>query len=226
MYVPWPCPLADGSVGEESALAFDHARAFRVLVLPALFDEANKTRHQAVEIMRRLDNAGIDSVLPDLAGCNESLSPQNAQTLADWRASAAAAADHFSATHVLAIRAGAWLAPAALHGWLLAPPRPSLVLRALLRARTITAREAGREETAAQLLETGRENGLELAGWSLGGPLLRELEAYDFKPHAAHRVIEQSEIGGGPPWLRAEPGFDADQADALATLVAGGLGTP
>ena len=29
----------------------------------------------------------------------------------------------------------------------------------------------------------------------------------------------QGEVGGGPLWLRAEPDFDAGQADALAALI-------
>lgn len=219
MYVTWPCPLPAGGTGEESALCFDHARARRVLVLAPLFDEANKTRHQVVEIMRRLAASDVDSVLPDLPGCNESAAPLADQTLATWRKAAAAAAQHFSANHVLALRAGSWLAPPALPGWLHAPARPAQALRAMLRARTIAAREAGREETIAVLLETARAEGIELAGWDLGPGLIRELEVFDFKPHAAHRVIESAEIGGSPLWLRAEPDFDPAQADALAALI-------
>ncbi len=219
MYVGWPCPQPEGGTGEESALSFDHARARRVLVLPALFDEANKTRHQAIEIMRRLDAGGMDSVLPDLPGCNESTAPLAQQTIAGWRKAAAAATVHFSATHVLTIRAGAWLAPPALPGWLYAPAKPGPVLRGMLRARTIAAHEAGREETGADLLEGARSEGIELAGWELGAALVRELEALEFKPHAAHRIIEAADVGGAPLWLRAEPDFDPAQANALAALM-------
>lgn len=219
MYVGWPCPMPGGGTGEESALSFDHARARRVLVLPALFDEANKTRHQAIEIMRRLDAGGVDCVLADLPGCNESIAQLAEQTLAGWRSAAKAAAEHFAATHVLAIRAGAWSAPAALPGWLYAPAKPGQVLRGMLRARTIAAREAGIEETTAGLLESARNDGIELAGWKLGAAFIRELEAFEFKPHAAHRVIEAADVGGSPLWLRAEPDFDPEQADALAALI-------
>ena len=45
-----------------------------------MFDEANKLRHFTIELMRRLDTAGIDTFLPDLPGCNESLAPLEAQT--------------------------------------------------------------------------------------------------------------------------------------------------
>ena len=61
-------------------------------MLPAWFDEGNKLRHFTVEVMRRLDGAGIDSFLPDLPGCNESLAPLEQQTLESWRTEAAEAA--------------------------------------------------------------------------------------------------------------------------------------
>ena len=78
MIAAWPTPA-----GEEYAAAFDKGRAHRLLVLPAWFDEGNKLRHFTVETMRRLDGAGIDSFLPDLPGCNESLAPLETQALGD-----------------------------------------------------------------------------------------------------------------------------------------------
>ena len=62
-------------------------------------------RRFTVEVMRRLDAAGIDSFLPDLPGCNESEQPLVLQRLEDWQSAAAQAARHFAATHILAIRA-------------------------------------------------------------------------------------------------------------------------
>ena len=159
MIAAWPCPG-----GEEYALAFDRNRMHRVLVLPAWFDEGNKLRHFTVEVMRRLDGSGIDSFLPDLPGCNESPAPLERQTVESWRAEAAEAAWFFSATHVLAIRAAAMIAPDALPGWRYAPLSGSSQLRALLRARVLSAREAGREENREALIGEGRQNGLEVAG--------------------------------------------------------------
>ncbi|MGN6498040.1 MAG: hypothetical protein ACTHK5_12010, partial [Tsuneonella sp.] len=80
------------------ALAFDRAREHRLMVLPALFDEANKLRRQTIEVMRRLDLSGIDSMLPDLPGCNESLQSLAIQTPTTWREAMAGAATHFGAT--------------------------------------------------------------------------------------------------------------------------------
>ena len=216
MIAAWP----SASSGEEFAFAFDRRRARRVLVLPALFDEANKTRHLLTETMRRLDGAGIDSFLPDLPGCNESLAPLEAQTLAGWRAAAQSAAAYFGATNVLTVRAGALLVPPGLPGWRYAAFAGANALRALLRARTIASREAGRAETIEGLAEDGRTQGIELAGYRLGAAMFRELEAAELPDAGPLHEIDQGTIGGGGMWLRAEPGFDESQADALAAVIA------
>lgn len=218
MIAAWPSPG-----GEEYALAFDKGRAHRVLVLPALFDEGNKLRHFTVETMRRLGAAGIDSFLPDLPGCNESLAPLEAQMLESWRAAAAEAAWHFSATHVLAIRAGALVAPDALPGWRYAPVAGSAQLRSLLRARVLVSREAGREENRDALLAEGRQSGLELAGYRLGPQMIADLAEAELPPAGKLHDIAQSELGGAALWLRAEPDHDPKQADALAAIVSRGL---
>jgi hypothetical protein len=218
MIATWP-----SAEGEEYALAFDKGRPARLLVLPALFDEANKTRHLMVETLRRLDGAGIDCFLPDLPGCNESLALLDAQTLAGWRAAAAAAAKHFGATHLLTIRASAILAPPALPGWRYAPTGGASALRALLRARVVSAREAGENVTSDGLLEAGRSAGLDLAGYRIGAALIRELEGAMLPDSGRLADIAQATIGGAAPWLRAEPDFEPAQADALAAVLALGL---
>lgn len=215
MIAAWPSPSGNG----EYALAFDRSREKRVLVLPAWFDESNKLRRLTVEVMRRLDGAGIDAFLPDLPGCNESEAPLEAQTVSEWREAAAAAAQHFSATHVLAIRAGALIAPD-LPGWRYGPLAGGALLRGLLRARTIAAREAGREETREGLLEIGRREGLELAGNRLGPAMIAELDSAEPPENPRQRDIAQADIGGAALWLRAEPDYDQKQADALAAILA------
>jgi hypothetical protein len=215
MIAAWPSPA-----GEEYALSFDKLRARRVLVLPAWFDESNKLRHFTVEVMRRLDGAGIDSFLPDLPGCNESRAPLEAQTVSGWRAEAAEAAAYFSATHVLAIRAGALIAPGALPGWRYAPVAGSSQLRGLMRARVLSAREAGRDEDRDTLLAEGRERGLDLAGYRLGAAMIGDLAAAELAPADQQRDIAQGDLGGPGLWLRAEPEHDPRQADALAAIIA------
>lgn len=222
-FVTWPCPLPGGGTADENALVFDQAREIRLLVLPALFDEANKLRRQTVEVMHRLDLSGIDSFLPDLPGCNDSLQPLGKQTLADWQFAAEAAQMHFRATHCLTIRSGALLAPPDLPGWRYAPAGGSAVIRSMMRARTIAAKEAGHEETMAEIEATGRASGVSLAGWQIGAELFSAL-ADSKTPDASGLVdISQGQVGGGALWLRAEPDEDPEQADALAAMVAIGL---
>lgn len=220
MYADWPCPQASGEQGREMVLGFDQNRRLRLLIVAPLFDEANKFRHQLAETMRRFDARGIDCFLPDLPGCNESIAPFVDQSLAHWRAATQAAADQFKATHVLGVRSGCWLVPKALPGWLYAPAKPPQVLRGMLRARVLSAREAGRAETVESLVEVGRRDGITLAGWQLSAKLVHELETPAPEPDPNHQLIEQSAMGGTPLWLRAENDYDPAQAEALVDLIA------
>ncbi len=219
--VDWPCPAPGGGTRDELALVFDKGREHRLLVLPAWFDEANKLRRLTVEVMRRLDLSGIDCIVPDLPGCNESTAKLADQTLAGWREAAEAAAVHFAATHVLTVRAGALLAPDGLPGWRYAPISGRQVLRGMLRARMIAAREAGRSERTDDLQAFAREEGIELAGWSIGAEMFRDLEVAEPGTHLVE--VEQAALGGPALWLRAEPGEDPEQADALAAVLAIGM---
>ena len=216
----YPCPLPGGAAASELALVFDQGRSKRVLIAPALFDEANRMRRFTVEMMRRLDGAGLDCFLPDLPGCNESEQELALIEPEDWWMALEAAARHFGATHVLAIRGGGLLLPEKLPGWHYAPVKGSSLIKTMLRARIIAAREAGMEENAAELMEQGKEIGLDLAGWSLSGEMLRQLDQL-LPPKRGDLIpVDQETIGGSPLWLRAEPDESADQADALAAVVA------
>lgn len=216
MILDWPCPRPADPAAREYAFGFDRGRTHRLLIVPALFEEANRTRRMLVEMMRELDRAGIDAVLPDLPGCNESLADFSAQSLDTWRTAMARATAHFGATHVLAVRGGALVAPDS-RGWALEPARGASLLRQLVRARTIAAREAGREERAEDLLARGRTAGLELAGYRCGATLIAGLEAALPAPHLA--PIALSDIGGPALWLRSEPGENPAQSAALAARI-------
>lgn len=215
MIVRWPCP-APGGPSSEYAFAVDDGRPVRILIVPALFDEANRLRRFTVETMRALAAAGIDSVLPDLPGTNESFEPLTSQTLAGWREAMAAAAAHFHATHALGIRGGGLLLPA-LPGWTYAPVSGSALLRQMLRIRQLAAREAGRDERPDALLAEGLRNGLDLAGYALGPALIEALQ--DATPNPASTTISQADIGGPGLWLRAEPGENRNQSEALAATL-------
>lgn len=216
----WPCPLP-GGIAEEYALTVDAGRAQRLLIVPALFDEANRLRRLTVEVMRRLDQAGIDSFLPDLPGCNESGQPLDQQTPESWRAAMMDAATHFAATHVLAVRGGALVAPGGLPAWHYAPVKGAGILRQQFRARIVTAREAGVGETREALLETALAKGIELSGYRLGAEFIKQFQSLE--PDGDGRPIDQDMLGGGGLWLRAEPDEDREQADALAAILAIGI---
>lgn len=221
MILDWPSPAHPEAI--EYAFGFRSARAACVLpkcllIVPALFEEMNRTRRMLVGAMRALDAHGIDAVLPDLPGCNESPVDFSAQSLDSWRGAMMDAAAHFGATHVLAVRGGALVAPPGLPGWALEPAKGAGLLRQLLRARVINAREAGREERIEGLLAEGRSNGLELAGYRFGATLISDLESALPRSHLA--PIGLSGIGGPALWLRSEPGEDAAQSTALAARIA------
>lgn len=218
----YPCPLPGGAHASELALAFDRGRAHRVLIAPALFDEANRMRRLCVEVMRRLDRSGIDSFLPDLPGTNESQQDLALVELEDWRMALEAAARHFGATHVLAVRGGALLVPGKLPGWCYAPVKGASLLKTMLRARILASREAGREESIDKLLSQGFDLGLDLAGYALSGEMLRQLSEAVAAGNTNLSVLDQETIGGRALWLRAEPDEDPAQADALAAVIAVG----
>ena len=219
----YPCPLPGGAAASEYALIFDQSRPRRVLIAPALFDEGHKLRRFTVEVMRRLDGAGIDSFLPDLPGLNESEQDLALIEPEDWRMALEAAARHFGATHVLALRGGGLVLPGKLGGWHYAPVKGASLLKTMLRARIIASREAGREETFDSLMDQGLAMGLELAGYSLSGEMLRQMGELVPGKQPGIASIEHELLGGGPLWLRAEPSEDRAQADALAAIVAIGV---
>lgn len=221
--VGWPCPLPGAGVSNELALVFDSGGAQRLLVVPALFGEANRMRRLTVEVMRRLHAAGVDCVLPDLPGCNESTMPLEAVSPDDWRDAMTSAARHFGATHVLGVRGGGLFAPAHLPGWLHAPVSAEAQLRQMLRARVLASRERGIEEKSDTLLARARDAGIELSGHRLSADFIRQFAPLKPVSRPGLVTIGQDMLGGPGLWLRAEPGEDSGQADALAAVVALGL---
>ena len=216
--VAWPCAAPGGS-GEEFALvAGPDDAAARLLIIPALFEETNRTRRMLVETMRALANAGVASMLPDLPGCNESLAPLERQTLGDWRGAMASASAHFSTTHVLTLRGGALLAPD-LSGWRFEPIHGAQALRPMLRARTVAAREEGRAETMDGLLAEARERGIELAGYRIGAAMVRDLEAAKAAGCSGQTMLKLDDLGGAALWLRSEPGEDTALSATLAARI-------
>ncbi|MED5546472.1 MAG: hypothetical protein VYD90_14605 [Pseudomonadota bacterium] len=216
-YIPWPDPTFPREPAY--ALTFEGGGPYRLLLVPALFDEGNRLRRLTVEVQRRLAGRhAVASVLPDLPGCNESLARLEAQDLASWRVAMEACAAHIGATHVLTLRGGALAAPRALPALHYAPVKGAAILRQMLRARLVSSQEAGRTETRAALEELGHTQGLDLNGYRIGARLFSDLEQAE--PRGDAQDLPQSQIGGAGLWLRAEPGESPEQADTLARAVA------
>lgn len=196
-----------------------------LLIIPPLFDEANRMRAQLVLLMRTLRDLGISSVMPDLPGMNESLEPQAFQTLSAWRVAAASAAKHFDVRHALYVRQACVLdtgtAPASHY----APSEPSKLLRAMVRAQSLAEKEAGNDRTASQILDTARVHGNLVAGWEVGRTMAQELCESAEVTNRAATLITHEEIGGRPLWLSNEGGVDESQAQALAKVLAERIGT-
>jgi len=216
---------------DEYALSIAQGRDPRVLIVPPLFDEANRMRRVLVETMRRLDALGVDSLLPDLPGTNESLKPLPECDLATWRAAlSAAAAAHGGFSHVAAFRGGALIdhVAGARAIWRLAPVSGADLLRRMLRTKIAADREMGHEQDSAALLAEARRSGLALAGHALSAAMIQGLETA--RPEAVlpvRTVALQSGgkaanalIPGSPLWLRAEPGDDPELAAAIARDIA------
>ena len=220
MMASWPCPTPDGGTASEHAFSCEGSGPVLLLIVPALFDEGNRLRRFTAQTMHALALRGIGSVLIDLPGTNESLQPLGRMTLSGWQEAVACAARHFSPSHVAALRGGAMLTGAAgIPTLSYAPTGGATILRQMIRMRVLSAREAGREEKAEDLLAEGREAGIVLGGYALNAAMVAELEHAGPAPAA---TISHGDIGGGALWLRAEPGEDAGQADALAARLADG----
>lgn len=189
----------------------------KILLVPPLFEEMNRTRRMMVEAMRHLAAHDVASVLPDLPGCNESRAALATQSIESWRRAICDAADQFAATHVASIRGGCLLDDAPdLPVWRLAPAKGASLLKTLLRTRISADKEAGITTSAEQLMAAGRDHGLDLAGHALGPALLAGLEKAT--PSARDGITEAmlTDIAGTPLWLRSEPGDSPEMSAAMA----------
>lgn len=195
-----------------------------MLVVPPLFDEANRMRRTLALTMRLLAERGIGSVLPDLPGQNDDPLPTEQATLALWRDALGDIAANLPRPFVVASWRGGALVDDAASGaagwWRMAPQNGASILRAMVRTRIAGEREAGRSVTAAQLLVT--DSMLELGGNHLSKDMRNQLEASvpgDISPMRLV-TIGAGGLAGSALWLRAEPGEDRPMAQAMADDIA------
>lgn len=196
-----------------------------VLVLPALFEEANRMRRFTVSLMRALAGRGVGSVLPDLPGTGESLTALADVTMIDWQEAVGSLADAHRREHgrclTVAIRGGAVMDAVADFGWRLAPESGERVVRDLVRA---TAFSSG--ATTAEVDRLARAGGASLAGHYFSPGLYSELIEAEIGGVGRRTARLADDAGlrdvtldGSRLWRNAEPGDDAEFAQAVAADV-------
>ena len=190
--------------GEETLLRHGAGSPLTLLVLPALFEEANRMRRFTVLVMRNLADRGIGTILPDLPGTGDSLIDLAEVTLADWHDAVSTLGGNMLGS--LAFRGGALLDGTSKHRWRLAPENGERLLRDLTRA---TAFSEGVQ--VAELDQRARKTPVRLAGNLFGPALYTEL-------HDAVSVADAHicAVEGPKLWRAAEPGDDPEYARQVA----------
>jgi hypothetical protein len=195
-----------------SALRFGDGAATTVLVLPALFEEANRMRRFTVSLMRDLAAHDIGTILPDLPGQGESLAPLQDVRLADWHTAIAAITDTLPRPlYSIAIRGGAILDGGADHRWRLAPESGERVLRDMVRATALS-----RATSAGEIDREARTQATRLAGNLISPAFYADVATASVCEGNSH----EPELVGQRLWRNAEPGEDAELlASAIADIV-------
>ena len=185
-----------------------------ILVVPALFEEMNRTRAVAAAAMRALAARGHGCWLPDLAGTGESEVSLAAVEWEDWRHDVSAAAAHVERSAgakplLVSIRGGALIddGAAALGRWRLTPVAGASLVRDMERAGLAGVEWAGYAPSAA--LREG-----------LGAAVPAEAAPLRVARLVSDRAPADARLEGPALWRRSEPGSSADLAAAIAADVA------
>ena len=202
-----------------------------LLILPALFEEMNRTRRLIALLSAALGRAGVRSWCPDLPGTGDHEGGPEAMDLLRWRAVVAAVGEIAAAgrpLHLFAVRGGALLAdavPGAASLYRLAPQSGDKALRDLWRARAATERETDGHATATTL-DTASRGGVavEAAGYAVPPAFAAQLRAAKLPaPPIPTRTAATAAapgvdvvLGGPLVWRQAEPADETALADALA----------
>ncbi len=192
-----------------------------VVMLPALFEEHNRTRAFTVAICRALAEQNVATLLPDLPGQGESVMPTQDATLDHWRDAVLALVQAQCAIRpvmIAAMRGGAMIDDVlGVSGhWRLSPITGQVVIRDLTRGALVqsgtTAAPAGDlVEAAGNLINRNLFDALQ------ADVMLHEVAA----PLRTIRLESDPapadlKLPGAPLWRRAEPGNDLSLAMALA----------
>ena len=177
-----------------------------VVALP-LFEEANRTRAAAIDVLRRLAERGIGGALPDLPGTGESLIETRDATLADWRdAFADAAASLGTPAFAMSWRGGALVDnDARLAGrWHLAPLSGTDQRRELDRLRKL----GGDAGYAGNLLSPALLD-------QLAAPAPVKAARLEGDPRPADVLLSGRNL-----WRASEPAVDPALQEVIATDLA------
>lgn len=190
--------------GTEHVLRHGAGSPVTLLVLPALFEEANRMRRFTVSVMRHLAAQNIGTILPDLPGTGESNIPLCDVNLVDWYDAVSSLSEN--AMGSVAVRGGALLDGASKNRWRLAPESGERLLRDMTRA---TALSAG--VPASEIDRQARTMPTRLAGNVINPALYKEL--HDAMPvDGAHATT----VEGPKLWRAAEPDDDPIFAHLIA----------
>nr|WP_286207855.1 hypothetical protein [Hephaestia sp. MAHUQ-44] len=202
-----------------------------VILVPPLFEEANRSRSFGVTMLRALAERGIASVLPDLPGQGESEISLEQIRFSDWNNAISSLITALGPTrvHIAAIRSGGLLTRAtpAQSRWLFAPQDGAALVRDLLRTRRLA------DEARDDIVLDASDGLIEIAGNIVSHALLGDLQEtmpdrtdrarvvrLDSDPRDANR-----KVAGAPLWRRSEPGNDCTLAEMLAGDIADWIGT-
>lgn len=225
----------DWAGGREAMLRFGPTGGPVVVMLPALFEEHNRTRAFAVTICRLLADRDVASVVPDLPGQGESIVGTENITLANLRSGFAAAIEHLNQEgrriYSASIRSGAIIDSGSftLGHWYCSPMsgQQQIADFAKILAATGRSSEAHLVRNSFQIDDT-------ISSFEIAGNLISVALLHDFTTDIgtypmnslgvptrilrldSDRAEAHRHIPGTPLWRRAEPSNDP----ALATLLA------
>lgn len=200
---------------DEPLIARGPDRGRRVLIVPPLFEEANRCRALIAAMQRMLAADEIGSVLIDLPGTGDSERALDKIELQDWTTAVADAVRAIEPDVIIAsVRGGALLdgEAQALARWRLSPVAGAALIRDLDRAQQVAAKRDGAQANGTR------------AGYPITAELAAALAAAkpgDRTPLRTVRLESEAadadaRVAGPPLWRRPEPEQDLALARALA----------
>ncbi len=209
--------------GSEMWIARGSEQGPRLLIVPPLFEEANRCRALLAETQRGLAEHGIGSALIDLPGTGDSERPLSDMSLDEWCGAVADAAAAFGAGMVASVRGGGLIDHRAdvTAWWRFSPVDGAALVRDLDRAQQI----AGKRD--------GEPAGGTRAGYPIADAMISALRVATPEPVARLRTLRleteaataDARVSGPPLWRRPEPEQDLALARRIVDDLAGWIAT-